>query len=242
MVNRPKPCEVEIKAATGSPHPVIGICFWCFSGAARGSGCRPRRNPGGTEPDRPRLAPRALSCHALGSGWSIRRTGRRCQGKSWGGPDRTRIGTRPDPAAHGGVRPGSRPLLRCGEWTRLRRPVAATTATGAPLRVGRGPARARARDGPGSSGWPGAERIPRDKQRPITFLRTLAARIKECNPHVAHCWLSSGNIGGAMGGNNSRRQTYYSRLSKLQSPPRIDFTKLFSKTDRAFSIARSISQ
>ena len=39
-------------------------------------------------------------------------------------------------------------------------------------------------------------RIPRNKIRPIKFLRDFAAAIKAREPDVVHCWLYSGNIWG----------------------------------------------
>jgi L-malate glycosyltransferase len=39
-------------------------------------------------------------------------------------------------------------------------------------------------------------RIPRNKKRPIKFLRDLAAAIKARKPDIVHCWLNSGNIWG----------------------------------------------
>ena len=42
------------------------------------------------------------------------------------------------------------------------------------------------------------ERIPRDKRRPIRFLRTFTTRIKQCNSDIVQCWLSSGNIWGRL--------------------------------------------
>ena len=39
-------------------------------------------------------------------------------------------------------------------------------------------------------------RVPRDKKRPIKFLRDLAAAIKTRKPDIVHCWLYSGNVWG----------------------------------------------
>lgn len=40
------------------------------------------------------------------------------------------------------------------------------------------------------------ERVPRNKKRPIKFLRDMASHIKSQNPDIVHCWLPSGNIWG----------------------------------------------
>lgn len=39
-------------------------------------------------------------------------------------------------------------------------------------------------------------RIPRNKKRPIKFLRDFASEIKKRRPDIVHCWLWSGNIWG----------------------------------------------
>lgn len=39
-------------------------------------------------------------------------------------------------------------------------------------------------------------RVPRNKKRPIKFLRDLAAAIKVRKPDIVHCWLYSGNVWG----------------------------------------------
>lgn len=39
-------------------------------------------------------------------------------------------------------------------------------------------------------------RIPRNKNKPVKFLRDFAGRIKSENPDIVHCWLPSGNIWG----------------------------------------------
>lgn len=41
-------------------------------------------------------------------------------------------------------------------------------------------------------------RIPRNKKRPIKFLRDLAAAIKARKPDIVQCWLSSGSICGRL--------------------------------------------
>ena len=41
-------------------------------------------------------------------------------------------------------------------------------------------------------------RIPRNNKRPIKFVRTMAARIKQCNPDIVHCWLVSANFWGRL--------------------------------------------
>jgi glycosyltransferase involved in cell wall biosynthesis len=39
-------------------------------------------------------------------------------------------------------------------------------------------------------------RVPRNKKRPIKFLRDLSREIKKRKPDIVHCWLFSGNIWG----------------------------------------------
>jgi len=39
-------------------------------------------------------------------------------------------------------------------------------------------------------------RVPRNKKRPIKFLRDFASEIKKRRPDIVHCWLNSGNVWG----------------------------------------------
>ena len=41
-------------------------------------------------------------------------------------------------------------------------------------------------------------RIPRNKKRPIKFLRDFSREIKKRKPDIVHCWLWSGNVWGRL--------------------------------------------
>jgi glycosyltransferase involved in cell wall biosynthesis len=39
-------------------------------------------------------------------------------------------------------------------------------------------------------------RVPRNKKRPLKFLKEFSREIKERDPDIVHCWLWSGNVWG----------------------------------------------